>query len=126
LRDEYEAIADRGAEVVAVGTGDASYARSFIADTGVPFPVLVDDSGAAAEAASVRKSGLLALVGPGAWAKGSEVWRAGHHVHRPGKRVTQLGATFVIGPGPHLHYEHLDAEPWDHAPVGDVLGALPA
>lgn len=126
MRGDYEAIADRGAEVVGVGTGDASYARSFIADTGVPFPVLVDDCGDAAEAASVGKSGLLALVGPGAWTKGSEVWRAGHHVHRPGKRVTQLGATFVIGPGPQLHYEHLDAEPWDHAPLGDVLGALPA
>jgi peroxiredoxin len=124
LRDEYENISDRGAGVVAVGTGDASYARSFLVDTGVPFPVLVDDSGAAAEAASVRRSGLLALVGAGAWAKGSEVWRAGHRVHRPGKRVTQLGATFVIGPGPELRYEHLDAEAWDHAALDDVLAAL--
>ena len=124
MRDEHQAITARGAEIVAVGTGDASYARSFVADTGVGFPVLVDDSGAAAQAVSVRRSGLLALVGPGAWAKGRQVWRAGHHVHRPGKRVTQMGATLVMGPGPQLRYEHLDAEPWDHAPLEDVLGAL--
>jgi len=117
-------ITGRGADIVAVGTGDGSYARSFVADTRVPFTVLVDDSGAAATAASVRRSGLLALVGPGAWSNGGTAWRAGHRVHRPGKRVTQLGATFVIGPGPRLRYEHLDAEPWDHAPLDDVLGAL--
>ncbi len=112
--------------MVAIGTGDASYARSFVADSDVSFPVLLDDSAAAAEAVSVRRSGLLALVGPGAWARGRQVWRGGHHVHRPGKRVTQLGATLVIGPGPQLRYEHLDAEPWDHAPLEDVLGALRA
>ena len=43
-----------------------------------------------------------------------------------GRRVTQLGATFVIGPGSQLHHEHLDAEAWDHAALGEVLGALPA
>ena len=26
-------------------------------------------------------------------------WKRGHRIHKPGKRVTQLGATFVLGPG---------------------------
>jgi hypothetical protein len=40
--------------------------------------------------------------------------------------VTQLGATFVLGPGETLRYEHVDEHSADHAPLDDVLAALPA
>ena len=49
---------------------------------------------------------------------------AGHRIHKSGKRVTQLGATFVIGPGGQVRYEHVDANSADHAPVDDVVAAL--
>ena len=39
-------------------------------------------------------------------------------------RVTQLGATFVLGPGDRLTYEYIDADSTDHAPVADVLTAV--
>ena len=45
LREHHDEITKRGAEVVAVGTGDQRYASAFVADTLVPFPVLVDDAG---------------------------------------------------------------------------------
>jgi hypothetical protein len=38
--------------------------------------------------------------------------------------VTQLGATFVVGPGPRVRYAHVDADSTDHAPIDDVLHAL--
>jgi hypothetical protein len=38
--------------------------------------------------------------------------------------VTQLGATFVVGPGAQVRYEHLDEHSADHAPLDDVLEAL--
>jgi hypothetical protein len=40
--------------------------------------------------------------------------------------VTQLGATFVMGPGEQVRYEHVDAHTADHAPLDQVLAALPA
>ena len=49
---------------------------------------------------------------------------AGHRIHKAGKRVTQLGATFVVGPGNQVRYEHHDAFSSDHAPLDDVLAAL--
>jgi 2-keto-4-pentenoate hydratase/2-oxohepta-3-ene-1,7-dioic acid hydratase in catechol pathway len=33
------------------------------------------------------------------WPATVATYRRGHRIHSPGKRVTQLGATFVIGPG---------------------------
>jgi peroxiredoxin len=125
LRGRYTEIAGRGAEVVAVGTGSVRYAAAFVADEHVPFPVLVDDDGRAARAASVRRVGFFRLVTDRRSRPGAKRARAaGHRIHKAGRRVTQLGATFVIGPGDVLRYEHLDDHSADHAPLADVLAAV--
>jgi peroxiredoxin len=126
LRGRYDEILRRGAEVVAVGTGSVRYAAAFVADEDVPFPVLVDDDARAAHAASVRRVGFFRLLTDSRSRPGAKRARAaGHRIHRAGKRVTQLGATFVIGPGPKVRYEHVDDHSADHAPIDDVLAALP-
>jgi peroxiredoxin len=124
LRRSYDEIRDKGAELVAIGTGDARYARSFIDDEDIPFPVLLDEDGDAARAASVKKGSVLDLVGPRTVAGALKAAAAGHVQHRTGKRGSQLGATFVIGPGDQVRYEHIDGDVSDHAPLEDVLAAL--
>jgi peroxiredoxin len=126
LRERYDEIKGRGAEVVAVGTGSVRYAESFVEDENVPFPVLVDDDGHAAQAAAVRSVGFFKLIFNRASRPGYRRARdAGHRIHRAGRRVTQLGATFVVGPGNEVRYEHLDSHSADHAPLDEVLAALP-
>ena len=125
MRDRYDDITSRGAVVVAVGTGDVRYAKAFVDDERVPFVVLVDDDGAAARAASLRKASAVKLLDPRAAAGSRRAWSAGHRIHKPGARVSQLGATFVVGPGDVVHYEHLDGHTADHAPLDDVLAAVP-
>ena len=113
-----------GAEIVAVGTGDGDYAARFVEDESVPFPVLVDDDGEAARAALVRRATPWGLFHPRSFPGARRARRAGHRIHRSGKRVTQLGATFVLGPGNRLRYEHVDAHTADHAPLDEVFAAL--
>lgn len=122
----YDEIQRRGAEVVAIGTGNVRYAAAFIADEDVPFPVLVDGDARAAHAASVRRVGFLRLLTDRRSRDGAKRARAGgHKIHKAGRRVTQLGATFVVGPGSQVRYEHLDDHSADHAPLDEVLAALP-
>ena len=125
MRRAYPEITDRGADVVAIGTGDVRYARGFIDEEQIPFLVLVDDDAAAARAASVRKVNFFRLLGPSTWSATRKTRREGYRIHKSGKRVNQLGATFVIGPGPTVEYEHLDDDSTDHAPLDAVLDALP-
>ncbi len=101
------------------------YARNFVSEESIPFPVLVDDDGAAARAAAVRVSSFVGLFHPRTWAPTRETWRRGYRVHAAGKRVTQLGASFVIAPGPKILFEHLDRDSTDHAPIDALLAALP-
>jgi peroxiredoxin len=126
LRGSYDEITRAGAEVVAIGTGDEYYAKGFVAEEQVPFPVLVDDAADAANAAAVRKVNFATLLFDPRSLKGAlHARRNGFRVKKSGKRVTQLGGTFVVGPGPQIHYEHVDAHTADHAPLAEVLAALP-
>jgi len=126
LRGHYGEITGAGAEVVAVGTGDERYAKAFATDEQLPFPVLVDDDGTAAAAATVKNVNFLTLLFDPRSVKGARrAHREGFRVKKSGRRVTQLGATFVLGPGSTVRYEHLDAHSADHAPLADVLAALP-
>jgi peroxiredoxin len=124
LRDAYPDIVAKGADVVAIGTGDVGYAKAFVVEEVIPFTVLVDDDGDAAAVASIRRSGPLALMAPRTWANSRQAWRDGFRVHKSGKRVMQLGATFVVGPGSRVAYAHVDAHSSDHAPLGEVLAAI--
>ena len=126
MRDNYSDITAAGADVVAVGTGNMMYAKSFVDDEKVPFGVLVDENGDAAEAASL-KGGAKALAGmlsPSVMKAGNRARKEGHRQHKSGTRPLQLGATFVIAPGGTVLYSHLDNDFGDHAPLADVMAAL--
>jgi peroxiredoxin len=124
LRDHHDEITALGADVVAIGTGDPRYAEAFVREEHLPFLVLVDDDAVAAQAASVRTLGWFGLLHPRTWKATRETSKRGYHVHKAGKRVKQIGATFVLGPGDRVRYEHLDADSTDHAPLPEVLVAL--
>jgi len=125
LRDHYPSIRAGGGEVVAVGTGSRRYAAAFVAEERIPFPVLVDDDADAARAATVRRVSFVRLLTDRrSWPGTRRARAAGFRVHRSGKRVTQLGATFVLGPGDQVRYEHIDEHSADHAPLEQVLDAL--
>jgi peroxiredoxin len=124
LRDHYEEIASDGGEIVAIGTGDERYANAFVTDEEVPFPVLVDDAAEAAHAASVKKVNFATLLFDPRSMKGARrAHRDGFRIKKSGKRVNQLGATFVVGPGSTVRYEHIDVHTADHAPIDEVLAA---
>jgi peroxiredoxin len=124
LRDRNDEIEAMGARVVAIGTGDRRYAEAFVRDEQVPFLVLVDDDAAAAGAASIQTIGWYKLLHPRTWKATRATSKRGYHVHKAGKRVRQIGATFVIGPADRVRYEHLDRDSTDHAAVDEIIAAL--
>ena len=124
MREHYDDIKTRGADIVAVGTGDRRYAEAFVREERIPFLVLVDDDASAAHAASLRTLNWFQLLHPRTWKASRETSKRGYHVHKAGKRVRQIGATFVIGAGDRVRYEHMDSDSTDHASIEEVLAAL--
>jgi peroxiredoxin len=124
LRERYDEITGLGADIVAIGTGDRHYAEAFVREEQISFLVLVDDDAEAAQAASLQTLNWFQLLHPRTWKATRETSKRGYHVHKSGKRVRQIGATFVIGPGDRVRYEHLDADSTDHASIDEVLAVL--
>ena len=124
MRDAYSEVQGAGAEVVAIGTGNPSMASGFVEDYRIPYPVLIDDDAAAARAATIGRMSFFGMFTPASYPGTIRAWRAGHRIGGSGKRVTQLAACFVVGPGPTLHYEHRNRHGADHPPLAEVLAAL--
>jgi len=125
VRDRYEEFVDVGVGVTAIGTGGKRYAAAFIEDEDVPFPVLLDEDGAAADIVGTKALGVGTLLKPSAYVAGVRSLTKGHRQQKTGRRPTQLGATLVIGPGDELLYEDYEDFAGDHADIDDVLASLP-
>ena len=124
LRDAYPEVQRAGGEVVAVGTGNPSMARAFVEDYRIPYPVLIDADAQAAKAATIGRMSFLGMFTPASYPGTIRAWRAGHRIGTSGSRVTQLAASFVVGPGSTLYFEHRNKHGADHPPLEDVLAAL--
>src|ERR1700704_5640172 len=124
LRDRYDDIKAAGGDVVAIGTGDQRYAEAFAREEHIPFPVLVDDDAVAAHAASIRTLNWFQLLHPRTWNATWQASRRGGLAHKPGMRVKQIGATFVIGAGDRVRYEHMDTDSTDHADIDLLVSTL--
>lgn len=124
LREHEQEIQARGAALAAIGLGDRHYARVFREDTGITFPLLIDDQRQAYKAAELRSANLLHLLrGDNARAR-KRARAAGHRQHKLGPHPFQLGGSFVFGPGNTDRFAHVSETFGDNASPDALLAAL--
>jgi alkyl-hydroperoxide reductase/thiol specific antioxidant family protein len=126
LRDHQREIEEAGAGIAAVGLGGRAYAAAFRAETGIAFPLLIDETRAAYRAAGLRKGTLWELFLPFNATARARASREGHRQHKLGKDPFQLGGTFVLAPGNRDLYAHRAKTYGDVAPIAEVLAAIRA
>jgi hypothetical protein len=110
--------------VTAIGTGGRRYAEAFVEDESVPFDVLLDEEGVAADIVELNSLGAAALIRPDAWLAGARSLAGGNRQHNTGRRPNQLGATLVMAPGDDLLYIDKESYAGDHADLDEVLVVL--
>ncbi len=126
MRAHEEEIAGAGAALAAVGLGDRVYAAHFRAETGIGFPLLVDEERRAYRAAGLKSGSLLHVLRRDNARARARASAAGHRQRRMGRDPFQLGASFVFAPGDRDLYVHLSVTFGDHAPVGELVAAVSA
>ena len=124
MRDHETQIQEAGATLAAIGLGDATSARLFREETGITFPLLIDEQRRAYTVAALRKGNLLHLFRGDNFAARREAKAAGHRQHRLGNDPFQLGASFVFAPGNQDVFAHVSETFGDNASVATVLAAL--
>ncbi len=113
-----------GAGVVAIGTGGKRYAQAFIKDESVPFPVLLDEDGSAAEIVGTKTISTMSLLSPAQVRAGTRALLAGNVQHKYGRRPKQLGASLIIAPNDVLLYEDYEDFAGDHADLDQIIAVL--
>ncbi len=124
MRDHETELAQAGACVAAVGLGDRRHAQAFRADTGIGFPLLVDEERVAYRAAGLQEATALDLLRPSVLAAGARAFGEGYRQHRTGTNPMQLGGSFVFAPGNVDLLVHVSAHFADNAPLHVLLHAL--
>ncbi len=124
MREHEAAFRQKGARLAAIGLGDRTYARLFRQETGIGFPLLIDEQRQAYRAAGLRSANLLHLLRRDNFRARKRAQAAGHRQHKLGKNPFQLGGSFVFAPGDRDLYAHLSRTFGDNASPADLLAAL--
>jgi len=125
LREHERDFQAKGAALAAIGLGDRYYARVFREDTGITFPLLVDEERKAYKAAELRSANLLHLLRSDNAAARKRARAAGHRQHKLGQNPLQLGGSFVFGPGNVDRFGHVSKTFGDNATPEQLLAAIP-
>ncbi|HEY7303483.1 MAG TPA: AhpC/TSA family protein [Bryobacteraceae bacterium] len=113
-----------GAGLAAVGLGDSNYARLFREETGIAFPLLIDENRLAYNATGLKSGNVFHLFRRDNAAARRRAQAASHRQHRAGPNPFQLGGSFVFAPGNRDIYAYLSATFGDNAPIEALLGAV--
>ena len=125
MRDHEPAFHNKGARLAAIGLGDLHYAQAFRAESGINFPLLVDDQRLAYRAAGLRTASFVHLFRRDNSIARTRARAAGHRQHRLGRNLFQLGGSFVFGPGNVDLYMHVSQTFGDNAASENLLAAIP-
>ena len=126
MRDHEEEFRAAGARLAAVGLGDTSYATAFREETGITFPLLVDEHREAYRAAGLHSASPLDIARPANLAASLRATLGGHRQHRTGEHPMQLGGSFIFGPGDVQLFAHVNQTFSDDATPAALLAALRA
>lgn len=124
MREREQEIRQKGANLAAIGLGDANYARMFREDAKIAFPLLIDEERRAYRAAGLRQANLFHLLRAENAAARDRARADGHKQHKLGKNPFQLGGSFVFGPGNADLFIHISRTFGDNASVDAVLAAI--
>ena len=115
---------NRGVTIAAVSLGDPNYARIFQQETGIDFPLLIDEQRRAYLVADLGVANLLHVLRKDNFQSRKRASNAGHRQRKFGKNPFQLGGSFVFGPGNVDRFAHLSKTFGDNATPGEILAAL--
>ena len=125
MRAHEEAFRSKGAALAAVSLGDAHYAKVFREETGITFPLLIDEGKKAYDALELRSANLLHLLRKNNFESRARARAAGHQQHKLGRNPFQLGGSFVFGPGDVDRFAHISETFDDNALPETLLAAIP-
>jgi hypothetical protein len=124
LREHEQVFLDKGASLAAISLGDRNYARIFREETGIRFPLLVDEHRQTYAIANLGRANVLHVLRRDNFKSRKRARASGHHQHKFGLNPFQLGGSFIFGPGNIDRFAYVSKTFGDNATPATLLAAL--
>jgi hypothetical protein len=124
LREHESEFKAAGAGLASIGLGDRNYARMFQEETGITFPLLIDEQRVAYRAAGLKSANILHILRRDNAAARERAHAGGFSQKKLGKNPFQLGGSFVFAPGNVDVYAHASKTFGDNAAIDELLKAV--
>ena len=109
--------------LAAIGLGDQNYARLFREETGITFPLLIDEGRKAYAAVGLKSGNILHVLRRDNAAARTRARGGGFKQHKLGPNPFQLGGSFVFAPGNVDRFAHLSKTFGDNVAIDTLLNA---
>jgi hypothetical protein len=125
LREQEEAFTRRKARIVVVTFENDYFARSYVAETGLSWPLLIDD-----QRDTYRNYGMLAasfwdVWGPQSWWAYLKALLRGETLKKSQGDVYQRGGDVLVDQNGIVRLHHIGTGPADRPPVEKILQRIP-
>lgn len=137
MREHETEFHQKGARIAAIGLGDKNYGHLFREETGITFPLLIDEERIAYRLAGLGMANPLHIFRADNMAARKKAKRDGHRQHMDNlgqligmldhdKNPFQLGGSFVFSPDNRDLYAHVSETFGDNASIAELLAAIPS
>lgn len=124
MREHQAEFDAKGMKLAAIGLGDRMYAKAFQEETGITFPLLIDENRVAYKAVGLRSANVFHMFRSDNAEAKKRATAAGHEQTKLGKNPFQLGGSFVFAPGNVDLFTHISETFGDNASVPALLEAV--
>jgi len=122
LREQEGRLCELGIDV-AVVTFDADFiARSYVEQTKLTWPLLIDSDRKLYRAYGMERADWWSIYGPvSIWHYMKLVFGRGRRIEKPGRDFRQLGGDVLIDPAGEVRFHHVNESPHDRPSVEEIL-----
>lgn len=124
MREHQTEIEGKGARLAAIGLGGLAFAKAFREETGIRYPLLIDEDRLTYKAAGLKSANVFHLLRADNRVSRARAKAGGFRQTGVGKDPFQLGGSFVFAPGNVDRFAHVSDTFGDNAPVAKLLAAL--
>jgi hypothetical protein len=121
LRDHHEELQQRNVKIVVVTFENDFFARNYVEDTSLPWPILVDETRETYERYGMLTASFWDIWGPATWWAYTKELLKGEKLQKSEGDVFQRGGDVLIDQTGIVRLHHVGAGPSDRPSVEMIL-----
>ena len=124
MREAKDRLHELNASVAVVTFENDFFARQYVAETGLDWPLLIDANRELYWGYGMLKASFWDVWGPKSWAAYLRALRGGERLHASSGDIFQRGGDVLIDPGGTVRLHHVGDGPADRPPVAGILRTI--